>query len=784
MQPFEKKLKAVCARILLTDASAVYKTELFLREVKDFVGIDTFLSKITDAVLLSGIPKAGNYRVSAASHTFFFNVGESDIVFFGYRSAEKAVRLNDRRIALFMEANPEFEFVLAATELTPGENDMKKLYRLSEAADVNYPKLNSAQRAIVETEDRSVVVQGVAGSGKTNLCIDKALFTASRNYRGKTLYTTFSRGLLIETRQKLNAVRENAIRLLQADKRGDVIVRGTDIARALEFKLGVYLPNSQNWKTQLYNIADYIENKIDCLLPEDLYRRYFGDVEVANEDYFIRVFMPNSGKVEGLFKRLSSIGAEVVYKEIYGYLFGRARHYPSEEEYISERRGSLTASEAEAVYRIAAEYRAFMAKNGVVDNPLIAERLSGTMRESYSVAIVDEAQDLTEKELQLIRGVSLKIFAVGDALQMINPSYFSFAYLKTLAGGGNSVIGELKHNYRSTKKIAELTERLGYLNMSLFGTHNFVLRSRIVESDADTDAVYVHGGNLLELMKQASLEGYTVIVNDFKRKSEIKSRYPRPEVLTVSEAKGLERDTVILYDVLSDSEQKWRELERMKVDRKRADENSVYRYYFNLFYVGVTRAKRRLIVCEDAAIPLFRQFFAAEFTCVDAASCVRRLSKVMTKVETDDEELKRRVAEFIRLGQYDNAVSAADAMRDDGAVRAALDDIEVHRAFVRKGDYRSAGITFWTRGRYEKAKEMFALAKDRALINLIDACMGQGAARLDYNVVGYLAEVDDRSAKELILGTLKTDLAELQADDKRIKNALERIRSKYGQRRN
>lgn len=783
MQSSETKLTAVCARILLTDRSAVYKTERFLQEVKDLAGVDGFLSKITDAILLKGAPNEGSYRVSAASHTFFFKVVGSDLIFFGYRSAEKAVRLNDRRIVLFMAAHPEFEFTLAQSQLSPGENDTKKLYRLSEAADINYPKLNSAQRAIVEAEDRSVIVQGVAGSGKTNLCIDKALFTAARNYRGKTLYTTFSRGLLIETNQKLNAVRDNILKLLKADAEGNVVVRGTDIARALEYKSGVYLPNAENWKTQLQNIADYIENKIDCLLPEDLYRRQFGDVEVANEDYFIKVFMPDCGKVQGLFKRLSALGAEVVYKEIYGYLFGRARPYPTESQYIDERRGSLTTAEAEAIYRIAAEYRNYMLKNGVVDNTVIAEKLNGTVRENYSIAIIDEVQDLTEKELNLFKNISLKIFAVGDALQMINPSYFSFSYLKTLMGGGNSLVGELKHNYRSTQKIAELTEELGELNMSLFGTHNFVLRSRTVDSDVDTAAVYVHGGKLLELLNDQKLEGYTVIVNDFKRKAEIKKRFPGPEVLTVSEAKGLERDTVILYDVLTDSAQKWSRLERMKIDRKRADENSVYRYYFNLFYVGVTRAKRSLIVYEDLTVPLFKRFFGGAFNAADAEASVKKLTKTLLRVETDDKELQRRAAEFIRLGQYDNAVSAADSMRDDVLRRATLAETEIHRGYVRKGDYRGAGIRFWTRGMYEKAREMFVLSKDRSLIDLMDAATGKGG-RLDYAIVDYFTEIDDPAARQLILETLNEDLNDLKTDDKKVYTALRRIRSKYGQRRN
>ena len=271
------------------------------------------------------------------------------------------------------------------------------------------------------------------------------------------------------------------------------------------------------------------------------------------------------------------------------------------------------------------------------------------------------------------------------------------------------MVGELKHNYRSTQKIAELTEELGELNMSLFGTHNFVLRSRTVDSDVDTAAVYVHGGKLLELLNDEKLEGYTVIVNDFKRKAEIKKRFPGPEVLTVSEAKGLERDTVILYDVLTDSAQKWSRLERMKIDRKRADENSVYRYYFNLFYVGVTRAKRSLIVYEDLTVPLFKRFFGGAFNAADAEASVKKLTKTLLRVETDDKELQRRAAEFIRLGQYDNAVSAADSMRDDVLRRATLAETEIHRGYVRKGDYRGAGIAFWEKGMYAKAREMFSL---------------------------------------------------------------------------
>ena len=58
---------------------------------------------------------------------------------------------------------------------------------------------------------RLTLFAGHYGSGKTNICIDKIIFTACRNYSGKTLYTTFSRGLLIDTKLKVEEILENVV---------------------------------------------------------------------------------------------------------------------------------------------------------------------------------------------------------------------------------------------------------------------------------------------------------------------------------------------------------------------------------------------------------------------------------------------------------------------------------------------------------------------------------------------------------------------------------------------
>ncbi len=782
-------INAEVARTVLTDEYAVYKTERFCTRFRELKGADTFVSKIADALILSGAlkhvkPAPVSYRVRTGAHNLFFTVKERALVFFLYSTAEDLIRINDRRLVLFMAAHPAFEATVTESGLRPDENDFTKLYRVAEAEGINYPRLNSLQRGAVEAEDRSVLVQGVAGSGKTNLCIDKILYTASRNYAGKTLYTTYSRGLLLDTARRINCIKRNISELIAANEQGNVIVRGKDIKRALEYKLGVYLTNSENWIGQLRTIRDYLENKLECALISDIYGEC-ADAEVVarDESYFVNDFVRSpANRVQGLFKRLTAFGAEIVYKEIYGYIYGKARgSEPDEESYVRERSDDFSKAEAEALFRIAKEYRSFLKEHSSSVNPLMAKELleKGAFPE-YSLIVADEVQDFTETELNLLKKASLKLFAVGDALQMINPSFFSFSYLKSLMWQEGEKNLELKHNYRSTKKIAELTEKLADLNMSLFGTHNFVIRSRIVDSNVNTSAVYVNGGAFADMLKEASLDGFTVIVGDRAEKESMRKRLPYAEILTVSEAKGLERDVVVMYNVLSGRSDKWHALEKMRLNRKTAYENSVYRYYFNLFYVGLTRAKSHLTVFESRGTEIFKSFFESQFTLADAEDAVKRMGKLLEHVETDDSELKRRAEEFMRLGQYDNAMLAADRMRDDSLRRDTMQEVKIHSDYVRTGDYRGAGIAFWEKGMYEKAREMFNLSKDYGLIEFMDACIGKGSAAPDYSIVSYFNEVTDPSAGKLITDTLANDLEAMKKIQRDTKAKLAAIRRKHG----
>ena len=251
------------------------------------------------------------------------------------------------------------------------------------------------------------------------------------------------------------------------------------------------------------------------------------------------------------------------------------------------------------------------------------------------------------------------------------------------------------------------------------------------------------------------------------------------EILTVSEIKGLERDTVILYNVLSANYDKWETLDRITVNRKTADENSVYRYYFNLFYVAVSRAKSNVYVYEERRVPSFNNFFRNQFTLLNVKDAIRNLDSILSIKEVEEEELLSRISKFISLGQYENARITALNLDDELKRKASLDRIEINEKYVRYGNYREAGIRYWEKGLYEDAKETFRLSGDLKLIEFMEASLKNDGGALDYDIVRFYTELDGNDvAKKLIIDTLKRDLNDLKEKQKTLGSQLKALKEK------
>ena len=747
--------------LYLTEYS-VFKTESLALATEKLSGVNLLLTHLAFAALAAGI-REGAYAFSAEDVKFFasfsrahsLRAGGASVVFYAFKSYPVTTS-GDRRLKGLSEFRVEKAPVPDLVGL--------KMYRTF-SSEVNLPLLDKTQRSIVTTEGKNLLVQGIAGSGKTNLCIDKILFAAASGYRGKTLYSTYSRGLLLDVRRKVEDYLLSLKECVKAFEEGKASVDDVSETLAVSRLIGVPLSSSESVKDQLSRIVEYLETKVDYLLLEDIFRKQLGDKPCADEAFFIS-FLKNSKNYNLLQRRKKfDIVDEVLYKEVYGYIFGKATDGPlTKEKYVSERKGAFTREEAEFVFDLAQDYKAEIVSKGLIDLNLACGAVETPAVPVYSLAVLDEVQDFTEAQLAFFRSIAVKLFCVGDASQMVNPAYFSFARLKDLLYKKDVTdVAELTYNYRNSPEIAGVVAALSDLNRQTFGVHGFVLSAEAVASEEGAFAVAFPAGDFLKRVAKQKTDNFTIVVASGAEKERLRALLPQKEILTVSEIKGLERDTVVLYDVLSVNEDKFRKLTRTEINRKTADENSLYRYYFNLFYVGVSRARRHLFVAEEKAPAQFTAFFKENFQSIGAAEAATKLCETVGSTLVDQEEHKRRAEEFARLGQYDNALHAANNLINDGERKNVVLDVTLWRDYISRGDYVGAGVAYWENGRLKEAKEYFALGGENDLSDLLDAASGGGGEKLDYRILRHYDKFKNNpAAMKIILSLMKRDVESIK----------------------
>ena len=802
------QVKIDCKKVVLSSDSLFYKTENFIKQTRYVSGIDFLLSKLSQGIIynISQITDGEKIAVDTTKiftietidklFKFAFKLGyqidsklsKYDIVFCEYYGNEK--QKLEIKVDEYVKSKSELIVTIMSGRKTIDTFDFNKLYALSMVSGVNLPKLSSEQREIVETVDKNVLVQGVAGSGKTNICIDKIIYTACKNYTGKTLYTTFSRGLLADTKLKVDSFKEDLKEVLFAYKNGNITFLSNDHKKALENRLGIYFFSDDDNKIfeKIERVVSYLENKVDYLLIEDIYRNKIGkDIEFVSQDYFINTYSKNlsNHQIQKAFDRLNKYSREIIYKEIYGMIFG---YYNLEskpemislEDYVLERENSFSRPECETIYQIALDYRKYLVAHNLIDNNMATREIIDILGNDfeYSLSIIDEVQDYTQVNLCLFKKLSLKLFCVGDALQMINPSYFNFGYLKNLIYEKDlTEVKELKYNYRNTAKIERIIDALSDINKAEFGTHNFIVRGKSIDSGLKTTAVYLKATDFADRVSRSGYDNFTFVVPSKEEKDKLKKVIKDQEVLTVSEIKGLERRTVVVYNVLSANVDKWKHLEHSKVNHKKADENSVYRYYYNLFYVALSRAKQNIFVVEKLPITQFEEFFKSNFVCMDTQSAISTLNGIVSKVEFTQLEIKDRVDEFIKLEQFDNARFMAGKINDDSGRIDAMRTIEISEKYIHSGKYREAGIKFWEYGMLDEAKKQFTISGDTILIELIDKCSNGSSRDLNIDIIEYYDAVKDNAiARDFIVETVKKDIASLKSSFGKIKDNFNKVR--------
>ena len=257
----------------------------------------------------------------------------------------------------------------------------------------------------------------------------------------------------------------------------------------------------------------------------------------------------------------------------------------------------LSFEEKEFIYRIAEKYEEWKSENDLYDmNDLAVKSINSNIK--YDFLVVDEIQDFTEVEIYFMASLiknSVNILLAGDIHQMINFNSFSFERLRNYYFTKNIRNQEviLSKNYRNSKDIVELANFLTDLRKEYIGNlgvkdykENFIVdKGKITLMRPDYELLK----NIQKDVKFAILVSSKEEKYNLDRFSDVHMR-----VFSIDEIKGLEYDNVICLNLATTNLFAWKKIFNGEVKRDQR-----YRKYFNLFYVGITRCKKNLIIMED-----------------------------------------------------------------------------------------------------------------------------------------------------------------------------------------
>jgi hypothetical protein len=326
--------------------------------------------------------------------------------------------------------------------------------------------------------------------------------------------------------------------------------------------------------------------------------------------------------------------AHKLFEELRGVLTGPAIDEPwlTREEYreLGVRRSLFLDEERERVYDLFEKYLAWMRAEGLYDSSIAAQQVYARVPERYDFAVVDEAQDLTNIQLALVLKTLKRpgeFLLCGDSNQVVHPNFFSWAGVKTLFFEHEELaprqrVEVLRANYRNALEVTELANRLLRLKLARFGSidresHHLVealpANRGSVELVRDRDAAVRE----LDASTHRSVRFAVIALRD-EDKPEAARRFRTPLLFSVQEAKGLEYESIILYNFVSGARADFADIAAgvspsdleaeaayARARDKRDKSLERYKFFVNGLYVAMTRAVRRLIVVEsDTRHPL------------------------------------------------------------------------------------------------------------------------------------------------------------------------------------
>ncbi|MBP7867146.1 MAG: ATP-binding domain-containing protein [Acidobacteria bacterium] len=410
----------------------------------------------------------------------------------------------------------------------------------------------------------------------------------------------------------------------------------------------------------------------------------------------------------------------------------RKRHLSFVEyELLGRKKAPNFPASRKSVYAVFEWYQAKLAENGWWDEADLAREacIFATAMDGHrwDAVVCDEVQDLTDVQQGLLFGLvrdPLKLLFAGDARQIVNPSGFRWEDLKRHFHERNLPVPPLRSlslNFRSSGSVVELGNALLALQESLLGTSSELTREAWKYKGRPPAVVRgLPEADFLPLVRAAGAKR-TLLVRTEEERTRLSRELGTELVFTITEAKGLEFDTVVLWKFAAAPAARdvWATILGL-ADRPAHD--AWVRHEINLLYVAVTRARADLIVYdgpEPSAVWAHPDLAERVFETGDAVY-VEKLWNTLSSPEEWvaqgryflEREHYRAAMECFRNGGDERALAGASALCFEKEGRWA----EAAGCFEAVGETSRAAALYQRAGEFAKALPLWEAIGDSSNI--------------------------------------------------------------------
>lgn len=471
------------------------------------------------------------------------------------------------------------------------------------------PLLNENQKKAAYYEGSPTLTKGCAGSGKTSVSVEKYSYLYESGMTD-LVYLTYNEKLSIRIQNDLNTIFGGEVK--------DVHVR---------------------------TVANFFQEFIEVECKESLSGKKFVDFSGYNgEKSFSSLVAEYNGKLRQSGKKVPKEiismcpnnveSAEAIanivspfYRGIYkGGLLGFINGDYLEKNKLSRQafenalnNENLESAFIKYVFDLC-EYidKYLQEKNYIDDNDLahIAYQCAIKHSDIHHSIIIDETQDLTERQIYSISKIACKHYGMeihfyGDPNQTINPTILDLnkidSCFKLLTGQRDFKIrDEAKYNsyqtYRINEFIANFINHLIWLRKEYIGKTDALDDNYITGQPADGDSTHVavvyKESQIEEVLKFVNDGTLTLLVTDEFERNHLFKKYEnkiknKDAVITISNFKGNEDDYIAVYNFIG-----YNKYQLNDIFDKNKKHSTLSRYIFNRFFVALTRARKKMILIE------------------------------------------------------------------------------------------------------------------------------------------------------------------------------------------